>query len=118
MSLCVAWKYEDGHGCRVYFAADSCAVMEAGKHVMPHGGIKIMEIPIQIFSATDEKLGKAELLFSQKYGMAFAGSYFTAFLMKELVAEVLTPFPVFRNGRVHFFYQDLRLCPSLSQTLS
>ena len=90
MSLCVAWKYEDGHGCRVYFAADSCAVMEAGKHVMPHGGIKIMEIPIQIFSATDEKLGKAELLFSQKYGMAFAGSYFTAFLMKELVAEVLT----------------------------
>ena len=84
MSLCVAWKDRG----LVYFAADSCAV--AGGRVMPYGGIKLLEIPILVRSAADQETQRAEELVSTRYGMAFAGSYFTAFLLKELVAEVLT----------------------------
>ena len=88
MSLCVAWKYEDRNGCSVYLAADSCAVVNT--LVMPFSGIKVLEIPIRINSPTDGATHQTQELFNRTYGMAFAGSYLAAFLLKELVAEVLT----------------------------
>jgi len=57
---------------------------------MPYGGIKVLEIPIRIYSPTPAATGRPELWFDKTYGMAFAGSYTTAFLLKELIAEVLT----------------------------
>ncbi len=88
MSLCVAWKYEEAGRSSVYLAADSCAVL-CGQ-VMPYGGIKVLEVPVRIISATNAATGVADQLFIGNYGIAFAGSYFTAFLLKELVAEVMS----------------------------
>jgi GrpB-like predicted nucleotidyltransferase (UPF0157 family) len=92
MSLCVAWKYEDEDDRRIYFASDSCAVVRAQPHdhVMPYGGIKVLEIPVRVISAFDAATQKAEIVYSGTYGMAFAGVYFAAFVVKELVSEVLT----------------------------
>lgn len=56
---------------------------------MPYGGIKVLEIPVEIISATDSQTGKADLLFSGNYGLAFVGHYLAAFLFKELASEVL-----------------------------
>jgi GrpB-like predicted nucleotidyltransferase (UPF0157 family) len=84
MSLCVAWKFEHRGVCQVFLAADSCAVLL--RDVMPYGGIKVLEIPICIISHGPNP----GVLFKATYGMAFAGSYLAAFLLKELVAEVLS----------------------------
>jgi GrpB-like predicted nucleotidyltransferase (UPF0157 family) len=88
MSLCVAWKYEDRSGSRVYFASDSCVVV--GKKVMPYGGIKVLKVPVCITSAVDAKTERAEDFLRVNYGMAFVGVYFSAFLLKELISEVLS----------------------------
>ncbi|MBE0541982.1 MAG: GrpB family protein [Verrucomicrobia bacterium] len=88
MSLCVAWKYEEAGRAHIVFAADSCAVFVGD--VLPYGGIKVLELPVRIISATDAQSGIAQNLFVGNYGMAFAGSYLSAFLLKELIAEVLT----------------------------
>jgi GrpB-like predicted nucleotidyltransferase (UPF0157 family) len=88
MSLCVAWRYEEGGQASVFLASDSCAVL--WDEVMPYGGIKVLEIPVRIISATDATTRTAEQLFFGNYGMTFAGSYLSAFLLKELIAEVLS----------------------------
>jgi GrpB-like predicted nucleotidyltransferase (UPF0157 family) len=88
MSLCIAWKYEEAGQTSVFLASDSCAVM--WDEVMPYGGIKVLEIPIRILSATDAKTQRADNLFIGNYGMTFAGAYLSAFLLKELIAEVLS----------------------------
>ena len=67
MSLCVAWKYEDGGNCSMFFAADSCAV--ANDRVMPYSGVKVLEIPVRINSAAYN--GRTEPIFYGNYGIAF-----------------------------------------------
>jgi GrpB-like predicted nucleotidyltransferase (UPF0157 family) len=88
MSLCVAWKYEEAGQASVFMASDSCAVL--WDEVMPYGGIKVLEIPVRIISATNAATRRADQLFIGNYGMTFAGSYLSAFLLKELIAEVLS----------------------------
>jgi GrpB-like predicted nucleotidyltransferase (UPF0157 family) len=88
MSLCVAWKYEEKGNAKIHFAADSCVVY-AG-FVMPYSGIKVLQIPVRVISPMDKTTGRHEMLFETSYGMAFAGSYASAFLIKEMVAEVLS----------------------------
>jgi hypothetical protein len=53
---------------------------------MPYGGIKVLEIPILVLSAGPTP----KPVFKATYGLAFAGSYLAAFLLKEMVAEVLS----------------------------
>jgi GrpB-like predicted nucleotidyltransferase (UPF0157 family) len=56
---------------------------------MPFGGIKVLELPVKVISAVDAATQQSQELFRATYGMACAGSLLTAFLVKELVAEVL-----------------------------
>src|ERR1039458_7067695 len=87
MTLCVAWRAENQGGGGVYLAADSCVVVDP--LVMPYGGIKVLEVPVEIWSASPEN-GEPELLLRRRYGMAFTGTYLAAFLLKELISEVLS----------------------------
>ena len=85
MTLCVAWKWQDQHGSTVCFAADTCITL--GEHRMPHGGIKVFELPVR-YSSPNFQNGQPGA-WSTTYGMAFSGSYLTAFLLKEMLADVL-----------------------------
>lgn len=57
---------------------------------MPFGGIKVFELPVRVISPADVATGHSQELFKTTFGIACAGSYLTAFLMKELAAEVLS----------------------------
>jgi hypothetical protein len=99
MSLCVAWKYEDERSCGIYFASDSCVVV--GNNVMPYGGIKSLEIPVRIISATDATTGGAEELFQ--------GNYVDIMVGVEALADVQTkPFNLQEHG---YEYLGDRLIP-------
>ena len=83
MTLCVAWRYEN----KFCLASDSC-IANLGE-TYTHNGIKVLQIPVNITGATNWHNGHFETRFSSIYGMAISGSYLTAFLTKELLAEVL-----------------------------
>jgi GrpB-like predicted nucleotidyltransferase (UPF0157 family) len=55
---------------------------------MPYGGIKVLEVPVRVIGPY--QAGQAEPLFVQNYGIGFVGHYLAAFLLKELVSEVLS----------------------------
>jgi GrpB-like predicted nucleotidyltransferase (UPF0157 family) len=88
MTLCVAWKYEEeNQPPAIYFAADTCAVM--GGELMPYGGIKILQVPV-VYATPPPEGGNSRVAWSTTYGLGFAGSFFAAFLVKELIASVLS----------------------------
>lgn len=87
MTLCVAWKYEEAGVAKICFAADTCVVL--GGRAMAYGGIKVLEIPVE-YGTPPAEGGHAQPAWSSTYGFAFAGSFLPAFLLKELVADVLT----------------------------
>jgi GrpB-like predicted nucleotidyltransferase (UPF0157 family) len=97
MSLCVVWKADGPEGTSVCFAADSCISVlfkdeKTGdyKHLrMPYGGIKVLQIPVHVIPVGRNTPGPVEEPFEAVYGMAFAGDFVAAFLVKESVAEVL-----------------------------
>ena len=84
MSLCVAWKWKDERGCQITLAADSCVVLF--DEVMDFHGVKVLTVPIRIRPCGSDP----DPIFETTYGMAFAGSYLAAFLIREVISEVLT----------------------------
>lgn len=87
MSLCVAWKFVHGGVVNIGFAADSCVTMQSkeGSLEMPHGGVKVLALPVRIIPPT----GMDELPFERVYGMAFVDGFLPAFLLKESLGEAL-----------------------------
>ena len=83
MTLCVAWRYDN----KFCLASDSCIANQGEAYT--NNGIKVLQIPVNVSGATNWHSGHFETLFSSTYGMAISGSYLTAFLTKELLAEVL-----------------------------
>lgn len=84
MSLCVAWRWKD----EVSFASDSC-IAQADKSVS-HLGIKVVTIPVRIVSARDAKTGHTDERFRANYGLAFSGSYLAGYVVREVLAEILS----------------------------
>src|SRR5438045_6343662 len=91
MSLCIAWKYEDAHMSRIGFAADSCVTVQSteGSLEMPHGGVKVLALPVRIIPPDTKIPGPHEVPFERVFGMAFVDGYLPAFLLKEALGEVL-----------------------------
>ena len=56
---------------------------------MPYSGIKVLEIPVHIQSASDHDSKKCRTLFNHTFGFTFAGSFLGAYLLKEIIAESL-----------------------------
>ncbi len=87
MTLCIAWKYEEANRAKICFAADTCVTV--GGETMPFGGIKILEVPV-VYSTPTATNGHPSRIWKTTYGLAFAGDFLPAFLLKESVADVLT----------------------------
>ena len=68
------------------FAADTCVSRISDN--MPFGGVKVLEVPFRYTSPRRPTNAEAEVL-ERNYGIAFSGSYLEAFLLKELIAEIL-----------------------------
>src|SRR5438093_614711 len=86
MTLCVAWKWEHGGETKVCFAADTCVTF--GDRRMKLGGVKILEVPLRYSAPAEQGSGKRES-WTRVYGLGFSGNYVAAFLVKELVTEIL-----------------------------
>ena len=82
MSLCVAWRY-DSMFC---LASDSCIAMEADQRMC---GIKVLQIPVRIITATDTTTNKSSIIFESVFGLTFAGPFLTGYLVKETISELL-----------------------------
>lgn len=87
MSLCVAWKFVGQGILNIGFAADSCVTIQSkdGPLEMPHGGVKVLALPVKIVPPT----GMNDPVFERVYGMAFVDGYLPAFLLKESLGEAL-----------------------------
>ena len=69
-------------------AADTC-ISTPDEIKEPFGGIKVLAIPVKIQGPVDANTGSSELLYEKTAGLCFSGSFVTAFLVKEIISEVL-----------------------------
>ena len=82
MTLCIAWKNNN----QIHFASDSRMTLAPNSRV--DVGIKVLSVPVKIYSPSDEH-GNKTLEFEYSYGMCFAGSTVNSYLIKESITEVL-----------------------------
>lgn len=77
------------------FASDSCVTMQSkeGSLEMPHGGVKVLALPVKIVPPA----GVKDPVFERVYGMAFVDGYLPAFLLKESLGEALANLQVLGN---------------------
>lgn len=87
MTLCVAWKWAPPEGdAHIYFAADTCVTLHRSE--MKFGGVKIAEIPVIYRGPHDHGTGQ-QAHIELRFGFAFSGEYLAAFLIRELIGQVL-----------------------------
>lgn len=83
MTLSVAWRFQN----RISVASDSrISNLENGYADI---GVKILECPVQVISAIDHATGNFEVIHKSTVGIGIAGSFMTAYLVKEQIADVL-----------------------------
>lgn len=82
MSLCVAWRYES----TFCLASDSCISLEADQRMC---GIKVLQVPVRIISATDFKTRNYSIVYESVFGLTFAGKFLSGYLVKETISELL-----------------------------
>lgn len=83
MTLCVVWREND----QVHFASDSRLTIATNSYA--DVGIKVLSLPYNIYSPTDDSSGARTLDVSGELGMCFAGSAVNSIFVKESIAEVL-----------------------------
>ena len=52
-------------------------------------GVKVVQVPIRIISAVDAQTQKSSTVFESVFGFTFSGPFLTAYLVRELVSEIL-----------------------------
>lgn len=104
MTLCVAWRYEE----KFCLASDS-RIASAGDGYSDIG-VKVLEAPIRVISAVDAETGNFEVLHESTIGMTFSGSFLTAHLVKERIAEVLTKLQYISDIRDLDFKKVAKIC--------
>jgi len=82
MTLCVAWKDK----FNIHFASDS-RIINGDKY--SDYGIKVIPIPVKVFSPTEHTTGIATVAFEKTYGMCFAGSFTGAYVIREFLIVIL-----------------------------
>jgi hypothetical protein len=82
MSLCVAWRFAD----KFCLASESCISIGEEHRLC---GVKVVQVPVRVISATDAQTGKFEVVFQSIFGLTFSGQFLTAYLVRETVSEVL-----------------------------
>ncbi len=82
MSLCVAWRF----GGKFCLASESCISIGAEQRMC---GVKVVQVPVRIISATDAQTGNFSTVFQSVFGLTFSGQFLTAYLVRETVSEVL-----------------------------
>lgn len=83
MTLCIAWKDDTN----IHFASDSRITFGGSGHA--DVGIKVLSIPVKIYTAVDAMTGHKALIYDHSIGMCFAGSTVNAYIVKESIHEVL-----------------------------
>lgn len=97
MTLCVTWRWEEN----VCMAADS-SIVYAQRGTLPLGGIKVLDVPVKI---TTPPIGRmipdaagglkfvaerpGDVLYDHRAALCFCGGYLGAYLVKEVVSDVL-----------------------------
>lgn len=69
-------------------ASDTC--ISFGSEKEPFGGIKVLCVPVEIRGPTDAQTDKSEILYQKVAGMCFEGGFLGAYLVKEVISEVLS----------------------------
>lgn len=82
MSICVAWRWN-----QTFCLATDSRIIGGGDYPPNDFGIKLLQVPIRVF--TPQVDGKTELLYRSTIGLAFAGSCYSGYLVKERMSEVL-----------------------------
>lgn len=86
MTLCLAWRDEDGH---VHLASDSRVTVASNS--FEDVAVKVTRIPCEIFPPSSS-LENGTGVLRMSLGMAFAGSHLGAYVIKESLVEVLSRF--------------------------
>lgn len=84
MTLCLAWRDEDGH---VHLASDSRVTVASNS--FEDVAVKVTRIPCEIFPPSSS-LENGTGVLRMSLGMAFAGSHLGAYVIKESLVEVLS----------------------------
>lgn len=84
MSLCVAWRYEDVF-C---LASDTC--VSVGQRTMPFGCIKVLAVPVKVVGPINFHSREADIVYERTMGFAYVGGFLGSFLLKEIVADILS----------------------------
>ncbi|WP_417442062.1 hypothetical protein [Idiomarina sp.] len=82
MTLCIAWRNED----TVHYFSDSR--LKTAENSYADVGIKVLTLPVKIYSPSDEK-GEKQLFHTLEIGMCFAGSAVNSLTLKESLVELL-----------------------------
>jgi hypothetical protein len=85
MSISVAWRWEE----KYCLASDSCISIDAEGDQPKHCGIKVLQVPVRVISATDASTGHFTTLYTNTFGLSFVGRFITAYLVKENISELL-----------------------------
>lgn len=83
MTLCIAWK----RGEIIHLASDSRISTDDDDYT--DIGIKVIKIPLVIYSPTSSETRQTSTLYDYKIGMCFSGSTSNAYLIKETLYEIL-----------------------------
>lgn len=83
MTLVIAER----RNCIVRFSSDSRLTFSKEGHI--DFGVKILSIPVKIFSPTNKETQETTLVYDHSIGLAIAGSAINALIIKETVSEIL-----------------------------
>jgi hypothetical protein len=82
MSLCVAWRFAN----KFCLASESCITIGTEQRMC---GVKVVQVPIRIIPAVDAQTQQYSTVFESVFGFTFSGHFLTAYLVRELLSEIL-----------------------------
>lgn len=84
MTLCIAWSDPSNN---IHMAADSRISLLDGRY--SDYGIKLLSIPIRVYGPTNQETGQTKEIFRGTYGLCFAGTFTSAYLLREYLIVIL-----------------------------
>lgn len=99
MTLSVAWKNFNN----IHFASDSR--ISSGDKSSDYG-IKIVPVPIKVFTPNNSETGEISIAFEKTYGMCFAGSFTGAYAIREFLFITLQRLQ-FVQGRIDVSFDQI-----------
>jgi hypothetical protein len=83
MTICIVWRSEN----TVHFASDSKLTSSFSEDLKI--GVKVLEMDVRVKSAYDARTRDYQILYESTIGMCWSGTCLTAYLVKEIIGQIL-----------------------------